>query len=257
MVDAKKLKEVSASFAATAATVGAFPAPVVDGSPVSLKASGEGVLYATLIAPDGSVQVSVVTDNTPAPAAPIAVFVEGIFRSALPTYADGDASVFHMDSRGRLLVQLSGPGGNTNVIGEDAAAAPANPDGIFTLGKYEATLPTYTDGDAAVVHTDVNGRVIVNDQLPASTATLSNVSASVTSVTLLAANADRRQAIIYNDSSANLYIKFGTTASTTSFTALLGSGGYYELPANPIYTGRIDGIWDAATGDARVTELTA
>lgn len=91
------------------------------------------------------------------------------------------------------------------------------------------------------------------------TATLSNVSASASSVTLLSANANRLGATITNDSTADLYVKFGTTASATSFTVILdGVAGvaksYYEVPYN--YTGRIDGIWASATGAARVTELT-
>jgi hypothetical protein len=75
----------------------------------------------------------------------------------------------------------------------------------------------------------------------------------VSSVTLLAANANRKGATIFNDSAATLYVKFGTTASATSFNATLGRREYLEV-AN--YTGRIDGIWTAAAGAARITELT-
>lgn len=91
----------------------------------------------------------------------------------------------------------------------------------------------------------------------AGTATLSNVAGSASSVTLLAANTSRIGAQVTNDSSALLYIKFGTTASTTSYTVVLAGAAsapfsYYEVPAG--YTGRIDGIWASATGNARVTE---
>lgn len=82
------------------------------------------------------------------------------------------------------------------------------------------------------------------------------VAASVTTVPLLAANTDRRGASIYNDSaSASLYIKLGATASTISFTVKLRPGGLYELPP-PVWRGAIDGIWSAAVGSARITELT-
>lgn len=85
---------------------------------------------------------------------------------------------------------------------------------------------------------------------------LTNVSASASNVTVLAANADRKRMVIVNDSTATLYLKFGTTASATSYTYVLFSGDTYESPSNPIYTGRIDGIWSAANGAARVTEFT-
>lgn len=86
------------------------------------------------------------------------------------------------------------------------------------------------------------------------TATLSNVSGSATSVTLLSSNASRLGASIHNDSTAILYLKLGTTASTTSFTVKMQQDDHYEVPSG--YTGRIDGIWASATGSARVSEFT-
>jgi hypothetical protein len=65
-------------------------------------------------------------------------------------------------------------------------------------------------------------------------------------------------AAITNDSSAVLYLKLGTTASTTSYTmTVAGSAAApfssYEVPFG--YVGAIDGIWASATGNARITEL--
>lgn len=89
------------------------------------------------------------------------------------------------------------------------------------------------------------------------TSTLTNVAGSATTVSILASNANRKGAMIFNDSTATLYLKFGTTASTTSYTVQIASNGYYEFPANPgLYTGACDGIWSAANGSARITELS-
>lgn len=88
------------------------------------------------------------------------------------------------------------------------------------------------------------------------TRTLTNISAdSVSSVTLLSENAYRLGASIYNDSSAYLYIKAGTTASATSYTIKMSPNTYYELPYND--TGRYDAIWSATNGSARITEWEA
>jgi hypothetical protein len=89
----------------------------------------------------------------------------------------------------------------------------------------------------------------------ADAATLSNVASSATNVTLLAANANRIGATIFNDSTQVLYVKFGATASSTSYTVQVAASGYYEVPA-PVYRGIIDGIWASANGNARLTELT-
>lgn len=88
----------------------------------------------------------------------------------------------------------------------------------------------------------------------APSAAVTSVAASVTNVTVLASNANRRGASVYNDSSSKLYLKFGATASTTSFTVLLFPNSYFEVHSS--YTGIIDGLWLAANGSARVTEIT-
>lgn len=87
------------------------------------------------------------------------------------------------------------------------------------------------------------------------TGTTSSVGDSATNVTLLASNANRKGATIYNDSTASLYVKLGATASLTDFTMVCDARGYFEVPYG--YTGIIDGIWSSdAGGDARITELT-
>jgi len=115
-----------------------------------------------------------------------------------------------------------------------------------------ATSFTNTTGDYNPISTLSDGSVHVVQQ--AQTSTGSNVAGSATSVTLLSANNSRKGGSIYNDSSAILYVKFGTTASTTDFKVALAAGSYYEIPAG--YVGRIDGIWASATGSARVAEET-
>lgn len=89
-----------------------------------------------------------------------------------------------------------------------------------------------------------------------SAGTLANVAGSTSSVTLLAANASRKQAVLFNDSSANLYLGYTSSAvSITSYSAKIPGNAYYEVPWPP-YTGQINGIWDAAIGTARITEMT-
>jgi len=88
------------------------------------------------------------------------------------------------------------------------------------------------------------------------TATVTRVAAAVSSTQLLAANSIRLAASFYNDSTADLYLKFGTAASATSKTVTVPAGGIYELPGLPVYGGVIHGIWTSATGAADITEGT-
>lgn len=90
----------------------------------------------------------------------------------------------------------------------------------------------------------------------ATTATLTNVNDTASSTTLKAAAAGRKGLIIHNDSTSALFVKYGATASASSYTVKIAADGYWEMP-QPIYTGVVDGIWASdASGAARITELT-
>lgn len=89
------------------------------------------------------------------------------------------------------------------------------------------------------------------------TATCSNVASSASSVNLFAANPGARLRTIFNDSTQILYVKFGVTASTSSYTVQIAASGYYEFPQDSngkVYDGTVDGIWASANGNARLTE---
>ena len=89
----------------------------------------------------------------------------------------------------------------------------------------------------------------------ASTGTQTSVAGATSSTSLLASNAARLGATVYNDSTAILYLLLGSgTASTSAYSVQLGAGAYYEVPYR--YTGAIKGVWSAAAGNARITELT-
>jgi hypothetical protein len=91
---------------------------------------------------------------------------------------------------------------------------------------------------------------------PASSASSSvtSVASSATNVQLLASNTSRKAFSVYNESTAILYLKLGTTASLTSYTLQIPTNSYYESQ-DLIYTGEVDAIWSAANGSARITEL--
>lgn len=123
--------------------------------------------------------------------------------------------------------------------------------------KYQRVKISVGD-DGTVADVGASNSLPVSRQ--AATATLANVSGSASSVTLQAANTARKGLVVVNDSTAILYVKFGSTASTTSFTYYLagtvsGAPSMLELPG-VVYTGIVTGIWASATGAARVTELT-
>lgn len=87
-----------------------------------------------------------------------------------------------------------------------------------------------------------------------STATPTSVTAAAADTSLLAANASRRWASFYNESTAVLYLSLGSAAaSTTSYMTQVPPGGTVILND---FTGPVRGIWAAANGSARITEVT-
>lgn len=78
-----------------------------------------------------------------------------------------------------------------------------------------------------------------------------------TSVTVLASNASRKGATFYNNSAEDVFIKFGTSASPTSFTIKLIPDDFWNIP-QPVYTGIVTAYCTAgiASDLLQVSELT-
>ena len=139
----------------------------------------------------------------------------------------------------------------------DDAAFTVATDVVMAIGAMadDTSSDSVTEGDVGVVRMSLARALhVVN---VADTATLTSVASQDTNITILAANANRIGATIFNNDTGPLYLKFGATATaTTSNTVMLAAGGYYELPA-PVYRGIIDGIWtSSSTGACNITELT-
>lgn len=140
-------------------------------------------------------------------------------------------------------------GAKTTLAG-DVEAFVVTPIAGETYNKVPAVV--LVDSDGAVVGSAASPTVVSTPK-PA-TGTVTSVSNSISTGTLLAANAARLGATLYNDDvSAVLKIKLGATASTTSFTYAIPASGYFEVPFG--YTGIITGIASVASGSARITEL--
>ena len=94
----------------------------------------------------------------------------------------------------------------------------------------------------------------------AATSTLANVASSATSVTLLAANNNRKTAIIINDSTSDLYVTLNASAASTTNYSLFLAAKVGNTPSflainGDDYSGEIRGIWSSANGFARITEV--
>lgn len=137
-------------------------------------------------------------------------------------------------------------------------------DGAAGVLKAAVTAANALKVDPSGVTQPVSGTVTANagsgtfatKETVAATSTITRTTSTTLSVTIVASNANRLTAAIFNESTSLMYLKFGATATNTSYTVQLASNAYYELPAAHTYTGVIDGIWVSANGAAMATELT-
>lgn len=143
----------------------------------------------------------------------------------------------------------------------------ANVSGELIQGAATAADPTYLEGKIHPLSVTLagylrvilgtGGATITTKEVRAATGVQTIVASSASSVPVLALNANRLGATVFNDSTSILYLLLvtGGTASATVYTVQIAANSYYEVPFN--YTGALVGIWSSANGNARVTEFTA
>ncbi len=205
---------------------------------------------------DGTTQRNLLTDAT----GKLSVAVSS---SALPTGAATETTLAALNTK-VTAVNTGAVVVSSSVLPTGAATSAKQP-ALGTAGTASADVIT-VQGIATMTALKVDGSAVTQPvsiaatvttaETTSSTSTVTSVASSATNVSLLASNASRKGAAFYNDSTQLCYLKLGTTASTTSYTLQIAAGSYYEIPSGKIYTGAIDGIWAAANGSMRITELT-
>jgi hypothetical protein len=106
-----------------------------------------------------------------------------------------------------------------------------------------------------------NGEVYSNNAIaPYPNAPTNIAYASAVDTAFSAANLNRRQYIVSNDTTAKLYILIDQSgagvSSATNFTYVIPAGGTFEMP-NPVSTARVRGFWAAGgAGSAAVTDIS-
>jgi len=82
--------------------------------------------------------------------------------------------------------------------------------------------------------------------------TSSKIAVGATDTTILASNADRKKAIIVNDSDEVIYLNLSATAVMNEGIRLNANGGSY---IEEMYTGEISGICASGSKNVTITEI--
>lgn len=121
-------------------------------------------------------------------------------------------------------------------------------------------MTVYKDGEGEAPSVIVDSVTAIASPAQAGTAAVTGVDDSATSVTLIAASTAREGLSVHNNSTSDMYIKYGGAASIASggYTVKIPGDGYWEMPSDSMYTGVLHAIWSANTsGYANVTQVTA
>jgi hypothetical protein len=129
-----------------------------------------------------------------------------------------------------------------------AVLAAMKPNGDFT------DIHCTAGGNLKVSVEEVNGIDPLPTSVPTRTPTTTSVASSATSVTILAANANRKGFSVSNISTSKLYLSFTSPATTTNCFIEVPAGAFLLLDQQLIVGNAIYGIWAVANGTAQVTE---
>lgn len=221
-------------------------------------------VFVGLFAPSGSGAVAVALPTALGSSGGFKVDLTGVFGDIpvnLVTVGGAAVSLGQTIAGESMPVVLASDTGlptGTNSIGQVTANAGTNlnTSALLTTTAHDAAFGTAGTPDAQI--RSVQGAASmrpVDIAQRAATSTLTNVSDTASSTTCLASNTARLSAMFFNDSTAIVYLKFGATASTTSYTVKVQPDGFYTVQGG--YNGIVDCIWASdASGAARVTELT-
>jgi hypothetical protein len=83
--------------------------------------------------------------------------------------------------------------------------------------------------------------------------TIHTVAASLPSVTIAAANPNRKGLIVYNDSEATLFLGYAASTTPDAFTFKLPAKAHWEM--EHLFEGTVSAVWSAEVGRAVITEI--
>ncbi len=162
------------------------------------------------------------------------------------------ANPLRIDPTGGTIQPVSGT--VTANQGTPAAVANAWPT-LVTDGVDTAEVVNAAPGAGAFgLVVRVAGTIAVALAQP-TVGTTTSVALSVVVATVLAANASRLGAILFNDGAAAAFVRLAAGATTALFTVRMANNATYELQT-PVYTGQITAITAAGTATMLATELT-
>jgi len=152
---------------------------------------------------------------------------------------------------------------DTHPIGEAISIAGGKTFQVIQLADSEGNIINPAAGDIIL-----NGDVVIGTEIeisndignpiptivPLRTPTTTSVTSSGTSVTILAANSNRRGISVMNDSTSVLRLSFTTPATTANAFIAMQPQSFLYLDQQLLVGNAVYGIWSSVSGTAQITE---
>lgn len=233
----------------TITTQNLVPAGVATaGSAVSIDLDSKGTVTIQVTGTyTGALSAQITTDGTNWVTPTNTVFKNMVTGANSVTIPSASVGIWQIEVIGHAKFRLSALAAVTGTA-TVALRAAANASQV-SVSALPASLGTKTAANSLSV-----------TQAFAATSTLANVASSAISVSLLAANNNRKTAIIINDSTSDLYVTLNASAASTTNYSLFLAAKVGNTPSflainGDDYSGEIRGIWSSANGFARITEV--
>lgn len=111
---------------------------------------------------------------------------------------------------------------------------------------------TVTQATGTNLHTVIDSGTVTTSPVVSNTATVTQITSTGVNQTLLAANVSRKKLYLFFQSGV-WYVKFGATASTTSFTIQITASN--TTFSDMTWTGQVDAICTTSNKLVNITEL--
>lgn len=175
---------------------------------------------------------------------------------------NGDLEPLSLDGYGNLRVTMlgstftatNGTTAPTVSVSDGAVVSLTTPNYTGNNGALEPlSMDGYGNLRVAIGNTNLSPLVVTTNKASTSVVTAVPVVANSNNV-LLASNGGRVAATIFNGSKKIAYIKYGATASLSSYTMQIMPNSYFEVQND--WTGEIDAFFEnGASGNVLVTEM--
>ena len=155
---------------------------------------------------------------------------------------------------------IADTGSTVAVTALPSIPAGANAIGSVSVSNFPATQPvsgsvSVSNFPATQAVTQSTSPWVVSGNVTvglASTATITRVATSTTAATVLVANVNRKKLVITTETGTTNYVAYGSTASATNYTYVLGATATLE---EQYWTGSVSVVRSSGTGSIQVTEL--